>query len=102
MMGNKEIDDGELRYLLVGPTSDLVENGPPLPADWVGKPRWNEVLTLGTLPAFKGFEKDFVKHLKYFKTLYDCAEAEKEALPEEWEKKSIAIAKTLFYSRFPA
>ena len=35
----------------VGPTSDMVEKGPAVPEEWVGKPRWNEILTLATLPA---------------------------------------------------
>ncbi|CAJ1352426.1 unnamed protein product, partial [Effrenium voratum] len=51
LRGDKLLDDQELRYLLVGPTSDMVEKGPAVPEEWVGKPRWNEILTLATLPA---------------------------------------------------
>jgi len=87
MMGANRVDTAELKYLLVGPTSDLVENGPNIPADWVGKPRWNEVLSVSLLPAFEGFSDSFVKDLPKWKKLYDAPEADKEKLPQPWEGK---------------
>ena len=33
--GDNRVDDAELRYLLVGPTSDMLEKGPMIPAEWV-------------------------------------------------------------------
>ena len=43
----------------VGPTADLVENGPAIPAEWVGKQRWNEILTTSSLTAFHGFSESW-------------------------------------------
>jgi dynein heavy chain len=57
--GDNNLNQDELRFLLVGPTSDLAEKGPKPPADWVGKPRWNEVMTLALLPSFHGFDTFF-------------------------------------------
>lgn len=34
MKGENRVDDAELRYLLVGPTSDMLEKGPMIPAEW--------------------------------------------------------------------
>ena len=31
--GDKRVDDAELRYLLVGPTSDMLEKGPMTDSD---------------------------------------------------------------------
>merc|ERR1719174_3015327 len=86
LMGDKQMDTAELKYLLVGPTSDLVENGPRTPAEWVGKPRWNEILTLSHLPAFEGFDKFFAENISEFKKLYDAVECDKEPLPGHWEE----------------
>jgi len=96
LKGDNNMDDGELRFLLVGPTSDLVENGPAVPEEWVGKPRWNEVLTLAQLPAFAGFDDYFVANLSEFKRIYDSVEADKEALPGKWETELTSMQKLCF------
>ncbi|CAE7602693.1 Dnah1 [Symbiodinium sp. CCMP2456] len=96
LRGDKLLDDGELRFLLVGPTADLVEKGPPIPEEWVGKPRWNEILTLSTLPAFAGFSDYFASHVSDFKKLYDSVEADKEPVPGEWEAKLTPMQKMCF------
>jgi dynein heavy chain len=88
LIGDKKMDMAELRYLLTGPTSDLTEKGPPVPADWVGKPRWNELLTLSQLPAFEGFDTFFVSHIGAFQKIYDSVEADKAPLPQQWEHLS--------------
>eukprot|EP00913_Durusdinium_trenchii_P024528 g23026.t1 len=80
MKGDNRVDDAELRYLLVGPTSDMLEKGPMtgrIPAEWVGSQRWNEILTLARLPAFRGFETAIVSNLEDFQRIYDSIEAEK-------------------------
>ncbi|CAE7390546.1 DNAH1 [Symbiodinium sp. CCMP2592] len=96
LRGDKLLDDSELRFLLVGPTADLVEKGPPIPEEWVGKPRWNEILTLSTLPAFAGFSDYFASHVSDFKKLYDSVEADKEPLPGEWDAKLTPMQKMCF------
>jgi len=99
-MGDNKVDARELRFLLVGPTSDMVENGPRIPADWVGKPRWNEILTLSTLDAFKGFHEFFASNLEPFRKLYDAVEADKEPMPGEWEEKLNPMQKLCFIRAF--
>jgi len=96
LRGDKLMDDTELRFLLVGPTSDMVEKGPPIPQDWVGKQRWNEVLTLNTLPAFSGFSDYFAANISEFKRIYDSVEADKEPLPGHWEEKLSPLQKLCF------
>jgi len=34
--GDKRVDDAELRYLLVGPTSDMLEKGPMTDSEMFG------------------------------------------------------------------
>jgi len=84
LKGDNKVDDAELRFLLVGPTADLVEHGPPIPAEWVGKVRWNELLTLSQLRAFAGFSSSFEEDLAHYKHIYDSVEADKEKLPDRW------------------
>jgi len=96
LSGDGKIDDTELRFLTVGPTSDLVEKGPPVPADWVGKPCWNEILTLSQLPAFKSFDRYFSQKLSAFKKIYDSVEADKEKMPPEWENKISPLQRLCF------
>jgi len=100
MMGDNMVNAEELRYLLVGPTSDLAEGGPKVPADWVGKQRWNELLTLSQLPAFRGFSDYFEYDLAKFKCIYDSVEAEKEELPGEWEQRLSPLEKLCFIRAF--
>jgi dynein heavy chain len=100
MMGDHNVDAAELRYLLVGPTSDMVENGPPIPAEWVGKPRWNEILTLSLLPPFQGFDNFFQENVSEFRKLYDAVEADQEALPGHWEEKLTPMQKLCFIRAF--
>merc|ERR1719183_1783230 len=40
LIGDHELDEEDLRFLLTGPTSDLTEKGPPIPADWISKQMW--------------------------------------------------------------
>jgi len=96
MKGDNQIDANELRYLLVGPTKDLVEGGPDIPASWVGQQRWNEILTLSTLAAFPNFAKYFAENIDKFKKIYDSVEADKEKLPNQWEKKITPMQRLCF------
>ena len=73
-----------------------MEKGPPIPEEWVGKPRWNEILTLSTLPAFAGFSDYFASHVSDFKKLYDSVEADKEPVPGDWEAKLTPMQKMCF------
>jgi dynein heavy chain len=100
MKGDNQVDDAELRFLLVGPTADLVEKGPAVPAEWCGKPRWNEILTLSQLAAFQGFETYFQENLSDFEKLYDSVECDKEVLPGEWETKLSPMQRLCFLRAF--
>jgi dynein heavy chain len=100
MKGDNNMDEGDLRFLLVGPTSDLTEGGPKIPTEWVGKQRWNEILALSMLPGFKGFEGYFQRNIPAFKKIYDSVEAEKEVMPGEWEQKLTRIQKLCFVRAF--
>jgi len=96
MKGDKRMDDAELRFLLIGPTSDLVEKGPPVPSDWCGKPRWNEILTISSLPAFQGFSDFFAANVQDFRSIYDSVEADKDPLPGDWEQKVTPMQRLCF------
>eukprot|EP00746_Dinoflagellata_sp_MGD_P006891 gnl/MRDRNA2_/MRDRNA2_113587_c0_seq1.p1 gnl/MRDRNA2_/MRDRNA2_113587_c0~~gnl/MRDRNA2_/MRDRNA2_113587_c0_seq1.p1 ORF type:complete len:2479 (+),score=556.96 gnl/MRDRNA2_/MRDRNA2_113587_c0_seq1:117-7439(+) len=85
LIGDKKMDMTQLNFLLKGPTADLTEKGPAVPAEWIGKPRWNEILTLAQIPAFSGFEQFFASHVNTFQKIYDSVEADKAPLPSEWE-----------------
>eukprot|EP00392_Amoebophrya_sp_AT5.2_P013410 g13528.t1 len=67
--------------------NDLATTGPPIPADWVAQSMWNEILTLDSLPAFKGFSEYFTANVADFRVIYDAIEAEKTPIPGPWEEK---------------
>lgn len=97
MKGDNKIDDAELRFFLVGPTADLVENGPRVPAEWVSKQVWNEVLTMDAqLPVFNGLASHMGKVPKDFRHLYDSVEADKERLPSRWERNLVGLQRLCF------
>eukprot|EP00928_Gymnodinium_smaydae_P009061 TRINITY_DN13347_c0_g3_i1.p1 TRINITY_DN13347_c0_g3~~TRINITY_DN13347_c0_g3_i1.p1 ORF type:complete len:4331 (+),score=1052.12 TRINITY_DN13347_c0_g3_i1:55-13047(+) len=96
LKGDNKLDDAELRFLLVGPTSDLAEGGPPIPAPWIGKTRWNELLSLAQLPAFQGFDVSVVKEIEGYKAIYDSVEADKMQLPEPWESRLTKLQRLCF------
>jgi dynein heavy chain len=100
LAGNNKIDQEELKFLLVGPTSDLAEKGPKVPAEWVGRQRWNEILALAEVQAFKGFDVFFARHAAKFKPLYDVVEADKEPLPGDWEGKLTPLQKLCWIRAF--
>eukprot|EP00929_Paragymnodinium_shiwhaense_P087552 TRINITY_DN476_c0_g8_i1.p1 TRINITY_DN476_c0_g8~~TRINITY_DN476_c0_g8_i1.p1 ORF type:complete len:2571 (-),score=771.76 TRINITY_DN476_c0_g8_i1:261-7973(-) len=100
LKGSNDVDENELRYLMVGPTSDATEGGPRMPAEWIGKPRWNEILTLSQLPAMAGFENFFIRKLEDFKTIYDSVEADKEPLPKPWEDRLTSLQRLCFIRAF--
>merc|ERR1719265_1309730 len=63
----------------------MVESGPKIPANWISKQIWNEVLAMDSqLPAFQGLASQFAEKTKSFRKLYDAIEAEKEPLPQPW------------------
>jgi len=78
----------------------MVETGPKIPADWVGKPRWNEILTMSLLKPFEGFETYFAENVKEFKKLYDAVEADQEPMPGHWEEKLTKMQKLCFMRAF--
>jgi len=96
LKGDNKMDDGQLRYLLVGPTADLVENGPAVPADWMGKPRWNELLTMSQLPSFKGLDTYVQENIGEFEKIYNSVEADKEPLPGHWESQVTPMERLCF------
>jgi len=102
LSGDGKVDGSELRFLLIGPTADLAEGGPKLPpqCDWVGKQRWNEILTLAQLPAFKGFHSYFLQNSPAFRKIYDSVEADKEPLPGQWEEKASSLQRLCFIRAF--
>jgi dynein heavy chain len=104
MAGDQKINQDELRFLLVGPTSDLAEKGPRLPkgplGDWVGKPRWNEVLTLATLPIFHGFDTFFARNVGKFKALYDATDCSQEKIPGDWDQMLSPLQKLCWIRAF--
>lgn len=53
---------------------------------WVPARGWSEILCAATLPAFRGFEKDFAKPegLKMFKDLFDSNAPQKSPYPGTW------------------
>ncbi|CAD7963334.1 unnamed protein product [Amoebophrya sp. A120] len=87
LAGDNNLNDSEVSFLLTGPTSDLATGGPPVPADWVSKSMWNEILTVSKLPAFDGFSEYFSANVTEFRRIYDAIEAEKEPIPGPWEEK---------------
>jgi dynein heavy chain len=84
LMNENKIDNDEWRFLLAGGTS--VPSGMANPApSWITAQSWNEIMSLSSLPAFTGFEQEFVDSIDVFKRLFDSSQPQKERLPTKWQ-----------------
>ncbi|KAF4751899.1 Dynein heavy chain 1, axonemal, partial [Perkinsus olseni] len=97
MQGENRVPPNELRFLLTGPTEDLVESGPPIPAEWISKPTWNEVLGLEAhVPECAGFAASITEKPDEFRVIYDTTDAHSLELPEPWESLLSPLQKLCF------
>lgn len=87
MQGDDRVPANELRFLLTGPTEDYVETGPPIPAEWISKATWNEVLGLQSqVPECAGLAASITEKVDEFRKIYDTTDAHSLNLPEPWEE----------------
>ena len=93
MQGLGTINDAEWRQLVAGgaPTKMLPNPAP----EWLTENVWAAVLSLSDLPAFAGFDSDFIIHLREYKAYFDSATPETEPLTPEWEAKLSPFQKLL-------
>ncbi|KAF4673078.1 Dynein heavy chain 1, axonemal [Perkinsus chesapeaki] len=97
MQGDNRVPPNELRFLLTGPTEDLVESGPPIPADWISRPSWNEILGLEAhVPECTGLSKNITENPGEFRKIYDTTDAHSMALPDPWETSLSPLQKLCF------
>jgi dynein heavy chain len=93
MAGAGKIDEGEWRHLVAGsaPTKQLANPAP----EWLTENVWADVLSLSDVPAFAGFEADFLLHLGHWKRYFDSLAPEHEPLTPSWEGKLSRFQKLL-------
>ena len=80
------IDALEYRWLVAGAgaASKVLANPAP---HWLTEAVWASVLSLSDLPAFAGFDADFVDSIEHYKRYFDSSSPETEALPAKWQAK---------------
>ena len=80
-----QVDAEEWRYLISGQTNHKPEEAPrPSGITWLNERIWGELLTLNTLPAFKGLLEDFKTNVSAYQRIFDSSQAELEQLPTKW------------------
>ncbi|CAE7879527.1 DNAH1, partial [Symbiodinium sp. KB8] len=85
MQGDDLVDAEEWRYLISGQTNHKPEEAPrPSGITWLNERIWGELLTLNTLPAFKGLLEDFKTNVSAYQRIFDSSQAELEQLPTKW------------------
>jgi dynein heavy chain len=82
MQGDNRVDAGEWRFLISGmgsPGEAITEENPD--PDWIDSNCWTGILSLATLPFFRGLEKDFSDDLEKWKKIFDATEPQKLKFP---------------------
>jgi dynein heavy chain len=70
MLGQKTLNEQELRFFLQGSTAmDLSE---PVPFKWLPDKNWNDLLAVMDLPAFKDFKTIFLTKEAAWERLFQC------------------------------
>ena len=83
LMDSGDVDHSEWKFLLAG--SAVPDNAPKNPApSWLTSQSWLEILGMSQLPAFFGFENDFIKHIDHYKSFFDSPNPHKEPLAGPW------------------
>nr|KAJ3421411.1 Dynein heavy chain 1, axonemal [Polyrhizophydium stewartii] len=94
LMNDDKVDMDEWRFLLTGggaPDSKLQNPAP----DWLSVQSWAEILGLATLPAFTGFDADFVDFVQFYMAIFDSSQPHREPLPGKWQSELDGFQKLL-------
>jgi dynein heavy chain len=78
------IDASELKFLLTGPTSTVVDFPNPAP-DWLTENMWIECTNLAKLSCFKDFHREVAQYLSGFQALFDSEQPQTMTLPGKWQ-----------------
>ncbi|KAK9829119.1 hypothetical protein WJX72_004004 [[Myrmecia] bisecta] len=79
---DKNLDMGELRFLLTGGVG--TQEPPPNPCTWLSDKLWAEMNRLSAFEAFHGFAEAFQADQAPWKALYDSSDPSTQPLPEPW------------------
>lgn len=73
MEEKNELDNNEARFLMAGATSiDFDRPNPTGDSGWLSDKAWASILEMSRLlPAFKGFDTDFEKHIHDWEKIYN-------------------------------
>ncbi|XP_063744092.1 dynein axonemal heavy chain 7 [Eleginops maclovinus] len=85
LMHEKQVDEGEWRFLLTGGVG--LDNPYSNPCTWLPKKSWDELCRLDEMERFKGLRKDIARLRGEWKTVYDSPSPHQTHFPEEWQEK---------------
>ena len=90
-MGETKVKGTEWRYLLAGPSGDIIIKNNP--TDWINKNEWGYIYRQlkfmnDNFAELDGIEDYFFKHHEKFKIIYDSSNPNKCPLPDQWESIS--------------
>jgi dynein heavy chain len=90
------VNPAEWRFLIAGgrstndqssalsPTSNKLFN--PAPA-WLVENNWDQIVSLGQLPSFSGFESDFAHNVAQYKAIFDSVEPQTAPISPNFSEK---------------
>ncbi len=90
LFGEKKIDVSEWRYLLAGPSGEIVIRDNPWA--WVRTDEWGSIYrqikgATNSLSAFAGLDEDLFTHAIAYKEYFDSKDPHKAALPGSFNEK---------------
>merc|ERR1711871_1792688 len=98
-LGSGKLDAAELRYLLAGNTQmSLRKPNPEGEGSWLTDKLWGEILALSELPAFEGFDDEFLARREEFRPILYCEHAREpvyEIVPERSEFQKLMLIRAL-------
>lgn len=92
--GMDEINPEELKFLLAGPVSTVLDFPNPAP-EWMTENMWVEATNLGHLTNFEDFHREIAQYIKEFRAIFDSARPHLEPLPGKWNDNLNTFQKLL-------
>ena len=86
LMNDDLIDLDEWKFLLTGGAAPDNHTLNPAP-DWLSVQSWSEVLAMGSLPSFEGFEVNFAKNIQVYQNIFDSPLPHREPLHSDWNDR---------------
>ncbi|XP_047456328.1 dynein axonemal heavy chain 7 isoform X2 [Mugil cephalus] len=93
LMHNKQVDEGEWRFLLTGGVG--LDNPHSNPCTWLPKKSWDEICRVDEMESFKGLRQALTQLRNEWKSVYDSPSPHQTPFPGVWQEKLSKFQKML-------